>query len=112
MKYFAVLYRCRPGQAHRVMEEAGDHIRWVQAQIKANRFLCAGPFVNASGAFDDGLAIVKGKSKIDVEEAVRADPFVINGIRDYEIREWDYHVDEQGYRIEFPPELKARWKIA
>jgi uncharacterized protein YciI len=111
MNYYVILYRCLPGQAARVMDEAGDHIRWVTQMIEQKVFLCAGPFINQDGQFDDGLCIIRANSKEEACRAVESDPFVQNGIRRYEIYHWDYHVDQDGYRIEFPPELKARWNL-
>src|SRR6056297_2590871 len=106
MNHYVVIYTCKKGQAPRVMEEAGDHILWVRKQIKDKRFICAGPFINESGQYDDGLVIMRADSEDELRTIVESDPFVKNGVRDYKVRLWDYHVDENGYRVEFPPELK------
>jgi hypothetical protein len=33
------------------------------------------------------------------------------GISNFTIREWDYHVDERGYRIDIPPQRAEQWGV-
>jgi uncharacterized protein YciI len=111
MKYFVVQMTCNPGRAQDVMIYAGEHIKWMLEHIPKKMFVAAGPFVNEKGEFDDGLCIVKAESKESLEEVLKTDPFYTRGIRNFTVREWDYHVDEGGYRIDFPPHLAEAWGV-
>ncbi len=111
MKYFVVQMTCNPGRAQDVMIYAGEHIKWMLEHIPKKMFVAAGPFVNEKGEFDDGLCIVKAESKESLEEVLKTDPFYTRGIRNFTIRQWEYLVDEFGYRIDFPPHLAEQWGI-
>lgn len=111
MKTFVVQMDCVKGKEHLVMEKAGLHIKWMVENIKKNIFIVAGPYINKNGAFDDGLCIIKSNSQEELTELLKTDPFFIHGIRDFKIRLWDYHVNETGYRISFPPEAKQLWDL-
>jgi uncharacterized protein YciI len=102
---------CNDGRAQDVMIHAGAHIKWMLENIPKGLFIAAGPFINEQGAFDDGLCIMKAESKAALEEILKTDPFYTMGIRNFTIREWDYHVDELGYRIDFPPHLAEQWGV-
>lgn len=111
MKYFVVQMTCNEGRAQDVMTHAGEHIKWMLENIPKGMFVVAGPFINEQGAFDDGLCIVKAESREALEEVLKTDPFYSMGIRNFTIRAWDYHVDELGYRIDFPPHLAEQWGV-
>ncbi len=111
MKYFVVQMTCNEGRAQDVMIHAGAHIKWMLENIPKGMFIAAGPYINEQGAFDDGLCIVKAESKEALEEVLKTDPFYTMGIRNFTVRQWDYHVDELGYRIDFPPHLAEQWGV-
>lgn len=111
MKYFIVQMTCNPSRAQDVMIYAGEHIKWMLENIPKGLFVAAGPFINEQGAFDDGLCIMKAESGEALEEILKTDPFYTMGIRSFTIRTWDYHVDEYGYRIDFPSPLAEKWGV-
>jgi len=111
-KYFVVQMTCVLGREAEVMEFAGEHIQWMLKYIPQGLFVLAGPYLNAQGQFDDGLCIMRSDREETLETILQEDPFYQRGIRTYQIRAWDYHVDTQGYRINFSPELAAAWGVS
>ncbi|MFN3427939.1 MAG: YciI family protein [Candidatus Thermochlorobacter sp.] len=110
-KYFVVQMTCNDGRAPDVMKYAGEHIKWMLDNIPKGMFVAAGPFINAQGAFDDGLCVVTADSKEALEEVLKSDPFYTMGIRNFSVRPWAYFIDEGGYRIDFPPHLAEAWGV-
>jgi uncharacterized protein YciI len=111
MKYFIVQMTCNENRSADVMKFAGAHIKWMLENIPNRVFVAAGPYINEQGLFDDGLCIVRAESKESLEAILKTDPFYTMGIRNFTVRQWDFHVDEGGYRIDFPKELADAWQV-
>lgn len=63
-----------------------EHLRWMIGLEKQGKVFASGPFdVGTSG---DGMTILRAQSAAEAQAIAERDPFVVNGIRSYEIREW------------------------
>lgn len=59
----------------------------------------SGPF--DGGATGDGLTILRTESPEETREIAARDPFVINGLRTFEIREWTLMEGSFGLKVNF-----------
>jgi uncharacterized protein YciI len=65
------------------------HLEYMIGLEKAGVLFASGPLSAAPGApAGDGLTIVRAASAEEAREIAAADPFVINKLRTFEVREW------------------------
>ena len=82
-KLYVVLSR---GKGVDLLPCLGEHLRWMIALEKEGKVFASGPFdVGTSG---DGMTILRADNAEEARAIAERDPFVVNGIRTYEIREW------------------------
>ena len=82
-KLYVVLSR---GKGADLRPHLAEHLRWMIALEKQGKVFASGPFdVGTSG---DGMTILRADSADEARAIAERDPFVVNGIRTYEIREW------------------------
>jgi len=63
-----------------------EHLRWMVGLEKTGKLFASGPFdIGASG---DGMTILRADNAEEARAIAERDPFVVNRIRTYEIREW------------------------
>ena len=67
-----------------VEEYTVSHRAWLDVQVERGNILCVGPKVPRTG----GIIIFLAKSKSEVEELIKQDPFHINNIGKYIITEF------------------------
>ena len=67
---------------------------------KAGVLFASGPLADAEGKTrGDGLTIVRASSAADAHKIAKQDPFVINGLRTFDLREWTVMEGSLGIRI-------------
>lgn len=70
-------------------EHLPRHLEYMIGLEKKGVLFASGPLADADGkARGDGLTILRAASADEAREIARADPFFVNGLRSFEIREW------------------------
>ncbi|WP_413574673.1 YciI family protein [Bdellovibrio sp. HCB290] len=67
-----------------------EHLRKLDAE--GTLVLC-GPFTDHAG----GMVVVNAANKEEAEKIAKADPFVVEGVRTYEVRTWLLACAENNY---------------
>lgn len=83
MNYFAVFLPMKDEEKSKTFRP--DHLAYLKKMQEEGNLFAKGPFVDGAG----GLVIYKAASLEQVEKFVQADPYIINGARDYDIHQWD-----------------------
>ncbi|ANU10205.1 hypothetical protein A1A1_17000 [Planococcus antarcticus DSM 14505] len=83
MKYFAVLLPMKDADKSR--EFRPQHLAFLKDKRDSEQVTANGKFTDGSG----GLVIYRAESFEACEALVKADPYVVEGARKYEIFEWD-----------------------
>jgi uncharacterized protein len=66
-----------------------QHLEYMIGLEKAGVLFASGPLADSEGKMrGDGLTIVRAASSADARKIAERDPFVINGLRSFELREW------------------------
>ena len=71
-----------------------DHLNWVIDMEKSGKVFCSGPFVESKategrpGSPAGGMTIVRAANKDEAIELVNTDPYVINSVVSFEMKEW------------------------
>ncbi|MDY0409091.1 YciI family protein [Virgibacillus soli] len=86
MKYFAVFLTMKDEEKNKQFR--ADHLQFLDEQMKQGTVFAKGPFMDGSG----GLVVYQVDNISTAEKLVKLDPYVINGAREYEIREWKMEV--------------------
>ena len=61
------------------------HRAWVRTGVEAGAFIAAGREVPLQG----GLIVATGVDRAEVEALIAKDPYVIEGVAEYDVREYD-----------------------
>ncbi len=86
MSYYAVLYQYVPDYMARRGQFRDEHLRLARAAHDRGELILGGAF---SEPADAALIVFRAVDKSVVENFVRADPYVINGlVAKWEIRPW------------------------
>jgi uncharacterized protein len=73
----------------RIMELLPDHLEYMIALEKRGLVFASGPLTEAGGApRGDGMTVLRCASADEAHAIAEADPFVVNGLRVFEVREW------------------------
>lgn len=71
-----------------------DHLNWVIAMEKTGQVFCSGPFVDSQvtkakpGSPAGGMTIVRASTIDEAIDCVNQDPYVINEVVSFEMKEW------------------------
>jgi uncharacterized protein YciI len=87
-KFYVILSRggATPEQIGALLPQ---HLEYMIGLEKAGVLFASGPLADAEGKTrGDGLTIVRAASAAEAQELAERDPFVVNGLRTYELREW------------------------
>jgi uncharacterized protein YciI len=77
-----------------------DHLEYMIALEKERLLFASGPFSPADGgAPGDGMTILRTSSLKQAYTIAARDPFVIAGLRTFEIREWTLNEGSLGLRV-------------
>lgn len=83
MKYFAVLLPMKDADKSRDFRP--QHLAFLEKMRNSGQVAANGKFADGSG----GLVIYKAPSVEACEAWVKADPYIVEGARQYEIFEWE-----------------------
>lgn len=79
-----------------------DHLEYMIGLEKQGVLFASGPLDTAPGApVGDGLTVLRAESADEARRIATADPFVVNGIRTFEVREWTVMEGSFGVRLNF-----------
>ena len=88
-----------PDQLNTVLPE---HLEYMIGLEKRGVLFASGPLGTSPGKpLGDGLTIVRAQNEDDARRLASADPFVINKIRTFELREWTVMEGSLGVRLNF-----------
>ncbi len=66
-----------------------EHLEYMIGLEKAGVLFASGPLADGEGRTKgDGLTIVRAQSAADARRIAERDPFVVHGLRSFELREW------------------------
>jgi uncharacterized protein YciI len=99
--YYALFYETAPDYMERRQTYRQEHLARAAQAHRDGRLVLAGAFQPPDGA----LLVFRTDSVADVEEFVRNDPYVKNGlIRSWRIREWTVVIGEAPSPLERKPD--------
>ena len=82
MTYYTVFLSMKDEEKNKTYRP--DHLAFLEEKEKDGRIFARGPLADGSG----GLVIYLAETLAEVESMVKKDPYVIQGARDYVIKEW------------------------
>jgi uncharacterized protein YciI len=79
-----------------------QHLEYMIGLEKKGVLFASGPFTGAQGApAGDGLTILRAESVEAARAIAAADPFVVNKLRNFEVREWTLMEGSFGVKLNF-----------
>jgi uncharacterized protein YciI len=88
--------------ASEIAEHLPAHLEYMIGLEKRGVLFASGPLAAADGAIrGDGLTILRAESAEAARAIAAADPFVVNGLRSFELREWTVMEGSLGIRVNF-----------
>src|SRR3981081_4177086 len=109
-KLYVVLSKGGAGPA-KIAELLPKHLEYMIGLEKQGVLFASGPLAEADGkARGDGLTILRAASADAARKIAEADPFVANGLRSFELREWTVMEGSLGIKVNFSDQsLEAGW---
>jgi uncharacterized protein YciI len=91
--YFALLYETMPDHAERRKPLRAEHLALAERFHREGKLVLAGAFNPIEGA----LLVFRCGAAAEVEEFVKADPYVRNGlVTSWRVREWTVVIGGEG----------------
>jgi uncharacterized protein len=79
-----------------------QHLEYMIGLEKAGVLFASGPLADAEGKTrGDGLTIIRAGSAADARKIAEQDPFVINKLRSFELREWTVMEGSLSIKVNF-----------
>ena len=79
-----------------------QHLEYMIGLEKNGVLFASGPLTAAAGApAGDGLTILRAVSADEARTIASADPFVVNKLRSFEVREWTLMEGSFGLKVNF-----------
>jgi uncharacterized protein YciI len=79
-----------------------QHLEYMIGLEKQGQLFASGPLTAAPGRpAGDGLTVLRAASEDDARRIAAADPFVINKLRTFEVREWTVMEGSFGVKLNF-----------
>jgi len=79
-----------------------SHLEYMIGLEKQGILFASGPLADADGKTrGDGLTIVRAAGAEAARRIAEADPFVVNGLRSFELREWTVMEGSLGIKVNF-----------
>ena len=101
-KLYVVLSTPAEGGADKLLEHLPAHLEYMIANEKKGIVFASGPLSEADGGQKGrGLTILRAANIEDARALAAQDPFVVNGIRTYEVREWTVMEGSFGVTVNF-----------
>jgi uncharacterized protein YciI len=82
-KLYAVLW---DGKSADLAPHLAEHLEFMIALEREGKVFASGPF--DLGRSSDGMTVLRAASAEEAHEIAARDPFVVRGIRTYQVREW------------------------
>ena len=83
-------------------EDLPRHLEYMIGLEKTGVLFASGPLAQADGQMrGDGLTVVRAANAQAAREIAEADPFVVHGLRSFELREWTVMEGSLGIRVNF-----------
>ena len=95
-KLYVVLSR---GKGADLKAHLPAHLRYMIALEKDGKLFASGPF--DMGTSGDGMTILRADTAEEARAIAERDPFVVNKIRTFEIREWTLMEGSFGVNVNF-----------
>ena len=77
-----------------------QHLEYMIGLEKAGVLFASGPLADSEGKIrGDGLTIVRAASAADARKIAEQDPFLVNKLRSFELREWTVMEGSLGIKI-------------
>lgn len=98
-KLFVVLSK-GAATAEQISAVLPQHLEYMIGLEKTGALFASGPLsAPADAPAGDGLTILRAASEAEAREIASADPFVINELRSFEVREWTVMEGSIGVKI-------------
>jgi len=98
-KFYAVLSKASP-TPEKLKALLPDHLEYMIGLEKRGVLFASGPLADGAGPPSGaGLTILRAASAQDARAIADADPFVVNGLRTYELKEWTVMEGTLGLRV-------------
>jgi uncharacterized protein YciI len=79
-----------------------SHLEYMISLEKQGILFASGPLAEADGKTrGDGLTILRAANAEAARRIAEADPFVVNGLRSFELREWTVMEGSLGIKVNF-----------
>ena len=98
-KFFAVLSHPSPAP-DRLKALLPAHLEYMIGLEKSGVLFASGPLSDGAGPPNGaGLTVLRAASAAEARALADADPFVVNGLRTYELKEWTIMEGTLGLRV-------------
>jgi uncharacterized protein len=100
-KLYFVLSKGRAAP-EKLAEHLLRHLEYMIGLEKTGALFASGPLAEADGKTrGDGLTILRAADAQAARKIAEADPFVVNGLRSFELREWTVMEGSLGIKVNF-----------
>jgi uncharacterized protein len=100
-RLFVVIWKSF-GQPDLIKRDLEKHLQYMIALEKRGVVFASGPFTPGLGvSVGDGLTIFRATSIDEAKVFANGDPFVLNGARSYDVREWTVMEGRIGIELDF-----------
>ena len=101
-KLYVVLSTPIEGGAEKLLAHLPAHLEYMIVNEKQGIVFASGPLSEQDGGQKGrGLTVLRAASREDAERIAAQDPFVVNGIRTFEVREWTVMEGSFGVTVNF-----------
>ena len=100
-RLFVVIWKSY-GHPDLIKRDLEKHLQYMIGLEKRGVVFASGPFTPGSGAaMGDGLTILRAASLDEARVFANSDPFVLNGARSFDLREWTVMEGRIGIELDF-----------
>ena len=100
-RLFVVIWKSF-GHSDLIKRDLDQHLKYMIGLEKRGVVFASGPFTPGLGvSMGDGLTIFRAVSIDEARVFANSDPFVLNGARTYDIREWTIMEGRVGLELDF-----------
>ncbi len=101
-KLYVVLSTPLPDGAEKLVAHLPAHLEYMIANEKKGIVFASGPLSESDGSQQGrGLTVVRAASREEAREIAEQDPFFVNGVRSFEVREWTVMEGSFGVTVNF-----------
>ena len=100
-KFYAVLSQPSPAP-EKMKPYLAAHLEYMIGLEKRGLVFASGPLGDGAGPpSGDGLTILRAANAEEAREIAEADPFFVNGLRTFELKEWTIMEGSFGLKVNF-----------